>query len=123
MATSVQADIVTRRSDRGLSIMGTRITLYDIMGHLHAGHSLELIRSLFSLTVEQMEGVMEYIAAHRDAVEAEYVQVLESAAESRRYWEERNKERFAQIAAAGPPPGREELYAKLQARKAERGEE
>ena len=68
-----------------------------------------------------MAGVLTYIDTHRDAVEAEYQLVLEHAEANRHYWEERNRERFAQIAQLSPKPGQEAIYAKLLARKAELG--
>lgn len=123
MTTPVDTDIVIRRSDRGLSVAGTRITLYDILDYLRAGWSSQRIRDLFGLTEEQIAGVLAYINAHRAEVESEYVQVLQTAEENRRYWEEQNRERLARIAQSPPPPGREALYAELQRRRAERGGE
>ena len=66
---------------------------------------------------------MEYINAHRTEVEAEYAQVLEYAEENRRYWEERNRERFAAIAAMPPKPGQEAIRIKLQEWKSRLAEE
>lgn len=34
------------RTERGLTISGTRITLYDVLGYLHAGWSNERARHL-----------------------------------------------------------------------------
>jgi hypothetical protein len=61
---------------------------------------------------------MAYIDAHRAEVEAGYQIVLQTAQENRQYWQERNRERLAQIAALPPKPGQEALRAKLQAWKA-----
>ena len=107
------------RTERGLSIRGTRITLYDIMDHLKQDWPRKLIRDWFDLTDEQIDGVLEYIAEHRDAVEEEYRQVLRQADEERRYWEERNRERFAQIAAIPPGTDHPTARAKLATLKAE----
>jgi uncharacterized protein (DUF433 family) len=101
------------RTERGLSIAGTRITLYDVMDYVTAGWPPKLIRDRLNLTDQQVTDVLEYINTHRAEVEAEYQQVLQSAEETRRYWEERNRERFEEIAATPPEPGREELRAKL----------
>jgi uncharacterized protein (DUF433 family) len=109
------------RTSRGLSIAGTRITIYSIMDYVKADWPFELIQEIFDLTDQQIMDVMEYIKTHREEVEAEYQQVLEYADEERQYWESRNRERFEQIAAMTPPPGKEELWAKLQAKKAELG--
>lgn len=109
------------RTSRGLLIAGTRVTLYSLLDYLHAGWPPHLIREEFDLTEQQMTGVMEYIAAHRDEVETEYQEVLRQAEESRRYWEARNRDRLAKIAASPPQPGQEHIRAKLQAVKARLG--
>jgi len=109
------------RTERGLSIAGTRITLYDVMDYLKADWPPKLIQHWLNLTEAQMVGVLTYIDAQRDAVEDEYQLVLEHAEANRHYWEDRNRERLAQIAQLPPKPGQEAIYAKLQARKAELG--
>jgi uncharacterized protein (DUF433 family) len=109
------------RTKRGLSITGRRLTLYSIMDYLHAGWPPHLIRDEFNLTDQQMTDVMQYIAAHRDEVEQEYQTVLQQAEDNRRYWEARNRDGFARIAHTLPPPGQEQLRAKLQAVKARLG--
>lgn len=109
------------RTSRGLSIAGTRITLYSLLDYLHAGWPPHLIRDEFSLTDHQMAEVMKYIEIHHSEVEAEYQAVLQQAEENRQYWEARNKEHLARIAALPPKPGQEELRAKLQAAKEKLG--
>ena len=120
-ATAPQTTVV--RTERGLSIAGTRITLYSIMDYLKADWPPKLIQHWFDLTDQQIADVMAYIEHNHDQVEAEYQQVLEYATELRHYWEERNRERLAQIRTLPPPPGKEELWAKLQAWKAQLAEE
>jgi uncharacterized protein (DUF433 family) len=107
------------RTERGLSIAGTRITLYNIMDYIKAGWPPKLIRDRLNLTDKQITDVMDYIKAHQAEVEAEYQLILQQAEEIRQYWEARNRERFAEIAAMPPKPGQEEIRAKLQARKAQ----
>jgi uncharacterized protein (DUF433 family) len=102
------------RTSRGLSVAGTRITLYLLMDHIKGGWSTEEIQQCFRLTDRQMTDVLEYIETHREEFEAEYQYVLQRAEENRQYWEDRNRGRFTEIAAMPPPPGREELWAKLQ---------
>ena len=114
METTIPQNTVVRTS-RGLSIAGTRITLYNIMDYLKADWPPKLIQDRLNLTDKQMADVMEYIETHRAEVEAEYQLVLQQAEEIRQYWENRNRERFAEIAAMPPKPGREEIQAKLQA--------
>lgn len=41
------------RTERGLTISGTRITLYDVMDYLTAQYPAKFIRSLFDLTDDQ----------------------------------------------------------------------
>lgn len=106
------------RTERGLTIAGTRITLYDFMEYLVEGWLPGLIRDRLNLTDQQMAGALSYIESHRAEVEAEYDQVLREAGETRQYWEARNRERLAQIAAVGPKPGQEAIRAKLQAHQA-----
>lgn len=109
------------RTERGLTISGTRITLYDVMDHLVAGWAPKLILNWLPLTEEQLDAALSYIAANRTAVEAEYQTVLQETQERRKYWEDRYRERLAKIAKLPPKPGQEEVYAKLQAWKAKLG--
>jgi uncharacterized protein (DUF433 family) len=110
-APNTQSTIV--RTERGLSIDGTRITLYNIMDCLKAAWPKKLIQDRFDLTEQQIADVMQYIETHRAEVETEYQTVLKQAEEVRQYWEERNRERFARIAAMPPKPGQEKLLEKL----------
>jgi uncharacterized protein (DUF433 family) len=109
------------RTERGLTIAGTRITLYDVMDHLEAGWAPKLILNWLPMTEGQLNAALSYIAANRTAVEAEYQTVLQETQERRKYWEDRYRERLAQIAKLPPKPGQEEIYAKLQAWKARLG--
>jgi len=115
----IQTTVV--RTDRGLSVAGTRITLYQIMDYVKADRPPSVIRDHFRLTVKQTSDILKYIETHREEVENEYKQVLAYAEESRQYWEERNREHFAKIKAVPPEPGREHLYAKLYAAKVRLG--
>ncbi len=108
------------RTERGLSIAGTRITLYDILAHLQAQYPPRFIQDTFDLTDRQIHAALSYIEVHQAEVEAEYQEILKTAVETRQYWEEQNRERFAQIAVAPPRPGYEAVRAKLQARRAQR---
>lgn len=108
-----QATII--RTERGLSIAGTRITLYDVMDYFTAGYPAKLIREKLCLTDAQVDAALSYIKSHQTEVEVEYQQVLQIAEENRQYWEERNRERLAHIAAMPPKPGQQVIRAKLQA--------
>jgi uncharacterized protein (DUF433 family) len=118
MATVSNEQPTIIRTERGLTISGTRITIYDVMDHLVAGRPLKLILNWLPLTEAQLEAALAYIEANRAEVEAEYQEVLKTATEIRQYWEERNRERFARIAAMPPKPGQEALWEKLQTQKA-----
>ena len=116
--SNAKASII--RTERGLTIAGTRITLYDVIDHLKAQYPPKFIRDVFNLTDDQIHAVLSYIESHRTEVEAEYQEILKTAAETRQYWEERNRERFARIAATPPRPGYEAVRAKLQERREQR---
>jgi uncharacterized protein (DUF433 family) len=103
------------RTERGLTIAGTRITLYDVMDYLKAQYPTKLIREKLCLNDEQVNSALAYIDSHQTEVEAEYQEGLKTAEEIRKYWEEQNRERFARIASTPPKPGQEALRAKLQA--------
>ncbi|NIR51117.1 DUF433 domain-containing protein [candidate division KSB1 bacterium] len=107
------------RTSRGLTIAGTRITLYSIMDYLRLDWPPKLIRDRLNLTDKQIKDALDYIESHREEVEAEYEIVLEQAEKNRKYWEDRNRERFAEIASLPPKPGQEDIKAKLRARKKE----
>ncbi len=106
------------RTARGLTIAGTRITLYQIMEAIKANQPPASIRDLFRLTLQQMHDVMAYIEKHHEDVEAEYQYVLKLAEEQRLYWEERNRQRFEQVSKIPPKPEDALLWSKLQAWKA-----
>ncbi|HEY9647366.1 MAG TPA: DUF433 domain-containing protein [Chroococcidiopsis sp.] len=105
------------RTERGLTIAGTRITLYDVMDYVTAQYPPQFIRSLFDLTEDQINAALSYIEVNRPEVDAEYQLVLKQAEENRQYWEERSREHLAHIAKVYPKPDQEALWAKLQEQK------
>ncbi len=108
------------RTERGLTVGGSRLTIYQLMDHLKAGQSPAEVRDLHRMTIKQMEDVLQYIEDNREQVEAEYQQVLELAEENRRYWEEYNRERFERIRKEGPKPRNPEAWQRFQEMKLER---
>jgi uncharacterized protein (DUF433 family) len=72
-ASSGQTSII--RTERGLTISGTRITLYDVMDYLNAQYPLQFIRALFDLSEKQINAAVTYIELHRTEVEAEYQKI------------------------------------------------
>jgi uncharacterized protein (DUF433 family) len=118
IAVHKSAEII--RTERGLTIAGTRITLYDVMDYLAEAYPPKFIASLFDLTAAQIGAAIDYIATHRGEVETEYQQVLTDAEALRQHYEEQNRDRFAQIAAQPPKPGTEAAWEKLRADRAKR---
>ena len=113
MSATLPGNSTVVRTERGLTIAGTRITLYDVMDYVTAGWPPKLIRDRLELTERQITEVMAYIKAHRSEVYAEYQIVLREEEENRRYWEERNRERFARIVAQPPKPEQLAIREKL----------
>jgi uncharacterized protein (DUF433 family) len=108
------------RTERGLVIAGTRITLYDVMDYLKADYPAEFIRNAFELTDGQIEAAIAYITDNKAEFEVEYQSILLGAEETREYWEDLNRDRMAQIVAALPGPGYEAARIKLLERKVQR---
>ena len=106
------------RTERGLTIAGTRITLYDVMDYVTAQYPPKFIRGLFNLTEDQINAALAYIKTNRAEVEAEYQMVLRESEELRQYYEERNRDLIARLAVKPPKPGMEAAWEKLQAQKA-----
>lgn len=116
--SSGQVSII--QTERGLTIAGTRITLYDVMDYVTAQYPPKFIQGLFELTDAQIEAAISYIETHRVEVEAEYQQILREAEELRQYYDEQNRERVARAATQPPKPGTEAAWAKLNAARAKR---
>lgn len=108
------------RTERGLTISGTRITLYDVMDYVTAQYPPKFIQGLFELTEEQINAALAYIEANRATVEAEYQMVLKEAEELRQYYEEQNRDLIVRLASQPHKPGTEAAWEKLQAVKAKR---
>lgn len=108
------------RTERGLTIVGTRITLYDVMDYVLAEYPSKFIQGLFELTEEQIDAALAYIEANRAEVEAEYEQVIQETEELRQYYAEQNRERIARIAVHSPKPGTDAAWEKLRAAKVKR---
>jgi uncharacterized protein (DUF433 family) len=67
------------RTERGLTIAGTRITLYDVMDYVTEQYPPKFIRTILNLTDEQVNAALSYIETHRQEVEVEYQLVLKEA--------------------------------------------
>lgn len=115
MAAQTYPPQTITRTDRGLTLTGTRITLYDLMDYVTAGWPSKLIRDRLGLTDAQIQAAMDYLRDHRAEVEAEYRQVLQTAEENRRYWEDRNRESTSRTASPPSEPGQQAARDKLAA--------
>jgi uncharacterized protein (DUF433 family) len=108
------------RTNRGLSIAGTRITLYQIMDYIKANQPPEIIREHFRLTIKQTIDVLKYIENHRDEVEKEYEKIVKQANEIQSYWQAYNQMRFEEIAAKPKKQEYEKVWRKLEESRAKR---
>jgi uncharacterized protein (DUF433 family) len=111
------------RTGRGLTIAGTRTTLYRVMDYVNADWPPKLIRDRLNLTDQQVADALAYIDQHREEVEAEYQQVLAESEEMKREWEEKRREIEAAVANKPLKPEEAEIRAKLAAAKAKLGME
>jgi uncharacterized protein (DUF433 family) len=118
MSLNFSEPAIIIRTERGLAIAGTRITLYDVMDYVTENYPPKFIRAMLGLTDEQVAAALFYIETHRAEVETEYQFILKEAEELQQYYEEENRDRVTRIAAKSPKPGREEIRAKLEAEKA-----
>jgi uncharacterized protein (DUF433 family) len=123
MALGENGQVAIIRTERGLTVAGTRITLYDVMDYVTAQYPPKFIRAMLSLTEKQMNAALSYIEAHRAEVEAEYQLVLKEAEDLRQYYEEQNRDLIARISAKPPKQGMEVAWEKLQAQKAKHQEQ
>ena len=88
---------VVRRTDRGLCLAGRRITLYLVMDYLEAGWPTHLISHWLGLNDGEVTNAINYIETHRQEFEAEYADVVRSAAEREAYWRNVNSDRPANL--------------------------
>lgn len=114
LATHKPTQII--RTERGLTISGTRISLYAVMDLLKGGRSHSEIRQHFRLSAEQLQAALDYLQSH--SVEAEYQAVVENCEQIRQDWQARNQEQVARIAAKQRTPEQAKLWQKLQTQKA-----
>jgi len=80
------------RTEAGLTVKGSRLTLYYIMDSIRENNSLKNVRDIYELTDEEMLDILDYIHLHKEEVEKEYQQVVKSSEENRKYWEEKNRD-------------------------------
>lgn len=96
MTTQTRENPTVIRTEHGLTVAGTRITLYAILDYIHAEWPPSLVQQWLDLSDQQMADVLDYLAEHRADVEQEYQQVLQQASALRRYWDARLTAHLAQ---------------------------
>jgi uncharacterized protein (DUF433 family) len=62
---------------RGPEIEGTRITVYDVMDYRKHDWHRDRIAALFSLSSDQVQVALDYIATNEKEVTSEYEKILE----------------------------------------------
>lgn len=114
-ANAYNGEDVIVRTERGLSLKGTRKTLYSILDYVHAGWPPKLIKDWLDLSDAQITGAMADIESHRQEVEREYQEVIRQGEEIRKYWEEYNRNRPKRAKTVPDSPKRAALREKLEA--------
>jgi len=80
------------RAAAGLTVKGSRLTLYYIMDVMKENNSLKNIRDIYELTDEEMLEILDYIHLNKTEVETEYHRIVKLSDENRKYWEEKNRD-------------------------------
>jgi uncharacterized protein (DUF433 family) len=101
---------IIRRSDMGLAISGTRISLYEVLDYLHDDWSHEAICDALTITQAQLQAALDYIETHREEVEAEFEEVVREAEERRLYHEERLRQHLASLPPTPVSPEKGAFY-------------
>lgn len=120
MTTTMHGHPTVIRTERGLTIAGTRITLYTILDYLHADWPPKLTQQWLDLSDQQLADVLVYLASHREEVEQEYQQVIRQAETLRAYWNQRLQEHLAHQPQKSLTAEQAILRAKFQTWKAQR---
>jgi uncharacterized protein (DUF433 family) len=108
---------IVRRTDRGLCVANTRISLYLIMDYLKASWTPQLIRHWLGLSEEEMSAATNYIAAHQAEFEAEYTEVVKKNEEREKFYRERARSVQASAVKPNLAPEQAVALARLQALK------
>lgn len=119
MTNTVNGQSTIIRTGRGLTVAGTRITLYTILDYLHADWPPKLVQQWLDLSDQQMADVLNYLENHREEVEQEYQLVVQQADTLRQYWDKRLQEHLAQQPKKSLTAEQAILRAKFQAWKAQ----
>ena len=105
--------------ESGPLISDSRCTVFDVMELDNAGESLYAISAILNLTPLQVEVALEYVAAHRAALEPQLAQILAHRAEREQYYRGIADEIFARIAQEPITQRRAEFLALRESHAAE----
>jgi uncharacterized protein (DUF433 family) len=119
MISQSNVKVAIIRTERGLTISGTRITLYDVMDYVKSQYPAKFIQGLFELTDEQISATLSYIEENHDAVEAEYAQVVRETEELQVYYANQNRDRLINTSAK-VKTGNEAAWKKLEKMRSQR---
>ena len=90
---------------RGPELEGTRVTVYRVMDYVVEGASACRIADELSLSDEQVQVALDYIAVHRSEIDAEYERILKRVHGKNPPWVD-----------AGIPKTEEDLKQRIKAR-------
>jgi uncharacterized protein (DUF433 family) len=65
---------------RGPELAGIRITVYDIIPYLQAGHGPTYIAAVLGLSTDEVKALMQYLEEHKEEVMAENRKIEERIA-------------------------------------------
>jgi len=119
MISQSNAKVAIICTERGLTISGTRITLYDVMDYVKSQYPAKFIQGLFELTDEQINAALSYIEINRDVVEVEYAQVVRETEELQVYYANQNGDRLLHTTTK-VKTGNEAAWKKLEKMRSQR---
>jgi uncharacterized protein (DUF433 family) len=97
----------------GLGISESRVLLFDVMEAHDAGDSIYEISSTFNLTPLQVQTAVDYIEAHRAALEPEFAKAVQRRKEREEYYHQLLEEHLKNRPPLPMTPERAAIYALL----------
>ncbi len=83
--------------ENGLQISESRVLLFDVMEAHDEGDSIYEISRTFNLTPLQVQTAVDYIEAHRAALEPRFAKAIQRREERRAYYDQLAADRWRQI--------------------------
>jgi len=112
MSTLTKTPLIVE-TGRGPCIAGTRITVYSVMDYLKGDWSREFIQQVMLISGEQLDAVLQYIAAHQEEVERDYAEIVRRSAELRERYQKIYRERSPFLVEMPPEERRRVLLQRL----------